>query len=231
MSLVPSSVRASRRNQFVRRRPCRSDSAIEAHQPRPQDSNFKRSVLNAGQQDTWRESLRLLRPSLDLLTTYQPCVKSHMPSKLSICVLLSFAAMLSACGTPAAKDFGGRWKPVNRYDEKAVEIPLALPYTYYAAPMDGTLKAMLTRWTSDTGIKLVYKLRSDFTLPKSTSTIHTTEVRDAASQLSAIYAPQGVAVVVDGPVLVVEETSAATAPLAASGSQPKTSDAANPATN
>jgi hypothetical protein len=120
--------------------------------------------------------------------------------------------LLSACGTPPAKDFGGSWKPVNRYDDKTVEIPLAVPYTYYAAPMDGTLKTMLTRWTNDTGMKLAYKLRSDFTLPKSTSAIHTSEARDAASQLSAIYAPQGVAVTVEGPELVVEEISAVVAP-------------------
>lgn len=126
----------------------------------------------------------------------------------------ALTVLLSACGTPAAKDFGGRWKPVNKYDDKTVEIPLAVPYTYYAAPMDGTLKTMLTRWTSDTGTKLAYKLRSDFTLPKTTAAIHTTEVRDAASQLSAIYAQQGVAVTVEGPELVVEELSAATTPAA-----------------
>nr|WP_240151414.1 toxin co-regulated pilus biosynthesis Q family protein [Luteibacter jiangsuensis] len=138
-----------------------------------------------------------------------------MPSKLSICVLVSFAALLSACGTPAPKDFGGSWKPVNRFEDKTTEIPLAVPYTYYAAPMDGTLKTMLSRWTSDNGMKLKYKLRSDFTLTKAASAIHTSELRDAASQLSSIYGPQGVAVLISGPDLVVEEVSAITAPPAA----------------
>ncbi len=149
---------------------------------------------------------------------YEPRVNRTLPPALSIYLVSALATLLSACGTPAAKDFGGRWKPVNRYDDKTVEIPLAVPYTYYAAPMDGTLKTMLTRWTSDTGMKLQYKLRSDFTLPKSTAAIHTTEVRDATSQLSTIYAQQGVAVTVQGPDLIVEELSAVTAPTAPTAS-------------
>ncbi|MET0934625.1 MAG: hypothetical protein ABWX83_01450 [Luteibacter sp.] len=128
----------------------------------------------------------------------------------SIGMVLVLSSALTGCATPAAKDFGGSWKPVNRYEDKTTEIPLAVPYTYYAAPMDGTLKTMLTRWTSDTGMKLSYRLRSDFTLPKATSQIHTSELRDAASQLSSIYAPQGVAVVVNGPELVIEEVSTVT---------------------
>lgn len=152
-------------------------------------------------------------------------MKTALPPKLTTLLVAVLAATLSACGTPAPKDFGGRWKPVNRYDDKPVEIPLAVPYTYYAAPMDGTLKTMLTRWTTDTGTKLSYRLRSDFTLPKSAAQIHTSELRDAASQLSAIFAPQGVAVVVNGPELVVEETSSIVPPTTASPAPTASTDA------
>lgn len=138
-----------------------------------------------------------------------------LPHALATGLVFLLTMGLSACGTPAAKDFGGSWKPVNRFEDKTTEIPLAVPYTYYAAPMDGTLKTMLSRWTSDNGMKLQYKLRSDFTLTKAASAIHTTELRDATSQLSSIYGPQGVAVLVDGPDLVVEEMSGITAPPAA----------------
>jgi len=127
-----------------------------------------------------------------------------------------------------AKDFGGSWKPVNHYDDQTTEIPLAVPYTYYASPMDGTLKTMLTRWSGDTSRKLSYRLRSDFTLPKSASQIHTSEARDAAAQLSAIYAPQGVAVLIDGPQIVVEEVSSVAAP-ASDGSTPAPAPAATEA--
>ncbi|WP_193570309.1 hypothetical protein [Luteibacter yeojuensis] len=154
-------------------------------------------------------------------------MKTHLSSKLCALLVISLATLLSGCGTPSAKDFGGRWRPINRYDDKPVEIPLAVPYTYYAAPMDGTLKTMLTRWTNDTGTKLSYRLRSDFTLPKAAADIHTSEVRDAMSQLSAIFAQQGVTVVVDGPEIVVEETSsivpsapAATGPSSTPDKQP-----------
>ncbi|URX64519.1 toxin co-regulated pilus biosynthesis Q family protein [Luteibacter anthropi] len=134
---------------------------------------------------------------------------------------------LIGCGTPPAKDFGGTWKPVNRYDDTPTEIPLAVPYAYYAAPMDGTLKVMLTRWSSDTGMKLSYRLRSDFTLPKAASQIHTSEARDAASQLSAIYAPQGIAVVIEGPQIIVEEVSHITAP-SVPGATPPNAQASAP---
>ncbi|KAF1003146.1 MAG: hypothetical protein GAK28_04914 [Luteibacter sp.] len=73
---------------------------------------------------------------------------------------------------------------------------------------------MLTRWSADTGLKLSYRLRSDYTLPKAASQIHTSEARDAASQLSAIYAPQGIAVVIEGPQIIVEEVGSVTAPAA-----------------
>ena len=141
-------------------------------------------------------------------------MKKILRPALILFFVSSLTMLLSACGTPAAKDFGGSWKPVNKYDDKVVEIPLAVPYTYYAAPMDGTLKVMLTRWTSDTGLKLNYKLRSDFTLPKTTSAIHTTELRDATAQLSTIYAAQGVAVVVQGPELLVTDINSLAPPAA-----------------
>jgi hypothetical protein len=149
-------------------------------------------------------------------------------------IIVVFSLALTGCGTPAARDFGGSWKPVNHFDKKTTEIPLAVPYTYYAAPMDGTLKTMLTRWTTDNGMKLQYKLRSDFTLTTSASAIHTSELRDAASQLSSIYAAQGVAVVVSGPDLVVDEINviappvAAPAPAAPQASAPETPSAPAP---
>jgi hypothetical protein len=152
--------------------------------------------------------------------TYEYNVNKAFFKCASIGMALVLSSALTGCSTPPAKDFGGSWKPVNRYEDKTTEIPLAVPYTYYAAPMDGTLKTMLTRWTSDTGMKLSYRLRSDFTLPKATSQIHTSELRDAAAQLGKIYAPQGVAVLVDGPELVIEEVSNVTSAAPATGAAP-----------
>jgi hypothetical protein len=68
-------------------------------------------------------------------------------------------------------------------------------------------------------MKLAYRLRSDFSLTRATSGIHTTELRDATTQLSTIYGAQGVAVTINGPELVVEEVSASVAPAAAPSAQ------------
>lgn len=113
--------------------------------------------------------------------------------------------LICACGTPGARDFGGRWKPVNHFDEKSVEIPLATPYTYAVTPMDGTLKTLLTRWTRDTRLKLSYGLRSDFSLTRSASSLRTTELRDATAQLTTAYTAQRIAVSVIGDTIVVGE--------------------------
>ena len=99
---------------------------------------------------------------------------------------------LTWCGTPAAKDFHGRWKAVNHFREQPTEIPLVAAYTFYAAPMDETLKTMLTRWASDSGRELSYQLPFDVTLYTPVSDIRTTDLDSAAQQLTTIYAAQHV---------------------------------------
>jgi hypothetical protein len=158
-------------------------------------------------------------------------VKIGHTNLAAIGIIVVFSLALTGCATPPARDFGGSWKPVNHFDKKTTEIPLAVPYTYYAAPMDGTLKTMLTRWTTDNGMKLQYKLRSDFTLTTAASAIHTSELRDAASQLSTIYAPQGVAIVVNGPDLVVDEISTIAPPAPAAPVAPAAVPEAPPQAN
>lgn len=124
------------------------------------------------------------------------------------CLLLAMS-LLSACGTPPAKDFGGKWKPVNRFQDTTSEIPLNQAYTYYASPMDETLRTMLRRWSKDSGLQFSYQLQSDFTLYKAVAQIHTTDVYAATQQLSTIYAAQGVAVTTDGREILVGAASAA----------------------
>lgn len=129
---------------------------------------------------------------------------------------------LTGCGTPAAKDFGGRWKPANRFQDAPTEIPLAKTYTYYASPMDGTLKTMLTRWSKDSGMQLSYDLPADYTLYKPVSQIHTTDIQAATAELSSIYGAQGVSVSADNRRIVVQAVSQAPADAAApaSGASP-----------
>ncbi|GAA0693669.1 hypothetical protein FHW84_000452 [Dyella sp. SG562] len=124
------------------------------------------------------------------------------PALLGASLLATLA--LSGCGTTPAKDFGGSWKQVNRFQDAPTEIPLAKNYTFYASPMDETLKNMLTRWSRDTGMQLSYQLPSDYTLYKRVSDLHTTDIQSATAELSSIYASQGVSVSADERQILVQ---------------------------
>ncbi|QNP40881.1 hypothetical protein [Lysobacter solisilvae (ex Woo and Kim 2020)] len=120
-------------------------------------------------------------------------------------------AFLAACATRPAPEFGGRWKPVNHYAEEPQEIPLQQAYAFYPSPMDGTLKSMLTRWARDSKMALSYLHPSDFTLHAGVADIRTSDLQQAAAQLSTAYAAQGVAVAVEGNQIVVRNAATATA--------------------
>ena len=125
------------------------------------------------------------------------------PNTALIGMPLFLTLALVGCGTPAAKDFGGSWKPVNRFQEQTTEIPLAQAYTFYASPMDGTLKTMLTRWSKDTGMTLSYQLMSDYTLYKPVAQIRTRDVRSAAAELNSIYAAESILVTINDKQILV----------------------------
>jgi hypothetical protein len=123
--------------------------------------------------------------------------------------LIVAASALAACGTPPAKNFGGHWKPVNHFQAQPTEIPLVADYTYYAAPMDETLKTMLARWAKDSGRELSYQLPFDVTLYTPVSSIRTASIDDAAQQLTQIYAAQHVHVsATDQKILVLPSGAA-----------------------
>ncbi len=135
---------------------------------------------------------------------------------------LVLPAMLAACGTTPAPDYGGRWRPVNRFSAATEAIPLYQSYVFQASPMDGTLKKMLERWAKDTNMTLSYLHPSDFTLHAPVASVHTGSAQDAVSQLNAIYSAQHVGVAIEGNQIVVRYADPATAP-AQGGSEPETS--------
>ncbi len=118
-------------------------------------------------------------------------------------MLLMLAVVLSGCATRPAPDFGGRWKGVNRYATSAEEIPLNMTYVFHASPMDGTLKTMLARWSKDSKMTLSYLHPSDFTLHEPVAKIHTNDLQQAVSQLTAAYAGQRVLVTATNNQIVV----------------------------
>lgn len=124
-------------------------------------------------------------------------------------LLVVLAIVISGCASRPAPEYGGRWKPVNRYAETPQEIPLHRSYTFHPSPMDGTLKTMLERWSRDSKMALSYGHSSDFTLHSAVAQIRTNDLQEAVSQLSAAYAPQGIVVVAEGNRIVVHGASSA----------------------
>ncbi len=120
---------------------------------------------------------------------------------------LSAVALLSACATRPAPDFRGRWKPVNRFSESTMEIPLYSSYVYQASPMDGTLKTMLERWARDSNMQLAYSIQSDYTLYAPVAKINTTSIQQAVAELSVVYAQEGVTVSAAGNRILVQPSS------------------------
>jgi len=113
--------------------------------------------------------------------------------------------MLSACATPQAADFGGRWRAVNRFADTPQSIPLQQAYVYQASHADGTLKAMLSRWARDARMTLSYLHPNDYTLHGPVGGIRTTSLEQAASALSSAYADHGVRVRVDQTQIIVSQ--------------------------
>ena len=137
----------------------------------------------------------------------------RMKHAFSLEVFVVAAALLvSGCATHPAPDFGGRWRPVNRFASAPAEIPLYSSYVYQASPMDGTLKTMLERWSRDSGRALDYRLASDFTLYGAVARIDTTNAQQAVIELTAAYAPQGISVSIDGNTIIVQNAISEAAP-------------------
>ena len=89
------------------------------------------------------------------------------------------AVMAAGCAT--------RWQPINGFAEHPSELPLQQAYVFQASPVDRTLKAMLSRWAADSGMKLDYRHASDFTLHRPVAEIRTTRLRDALDRLESAY--------------------------------------------
>lgn len=132
-------------------------------------------------------------------------------------VLVTIALAGTACGPRPAPDISGRWKAVNQYAEQTEEIPLQQAYVFQAAPLDRTLKTMLERWARDSRMQLVYGHGSDFTLHAPVARMRSTQLAQAAAELTSIYAPQRVVVTVDGKRIVVRHADTVSQPTATTG--------------
>lgn len=120
------------------------------------------------------------------------------------CVALIAAALAtSACAGREARDFSGRWAPVNTYAEHTEAIPLHDAHVFQASPMDGTLRNLLARWARDSGAELDYRHPSDFVLHQPVRAVRAHSIADALAQLGRAFGPQGVVMRMEGGRLVV----------------------------
>ncbi|WP_421567388.1 hypothetical protein [Stenotrophomonas sp. PD6] len=138
-------------------------------------------------------------------------MKQAFLSKGCTVAIIAAVVLLAGCATKPAPDFGGRWKPVNRFASTTMEIPLYSSYVYQASPMDGTLKSMLERWAKDSGMTLDYRITSDYTLYGAVAKIVTTNPQQAVIDLSSAYAGQGVSISIVGNQIVVQVAAPSTA--------------------
>lgn len=139
---------------------------------------------------------------------------------LLLSALIALLIVQAGCATRPAPDFKGRWKSVNRYAETTEAIPLHQSYVFQAAPMDGTLKNMLTRWAKDSKMSLSYLHSSDFTLHAPVEQVSTYSLEQAASLLTSIYAGQRVSVAIEGKQIIVREAGSAPAGASADAATP-----------
>ena len=132
-------------------------------------------------------------------------------------LVLTTVLACAACGPRPAPDISGRWKAVSQYAEQTEEIPLQQAYIFQSAPLDRTLKAMLERWARDSKMQLAYEHRSDFTLHAPVARLRRTGIVQAAAELTAIYAPQRVVVIVEGNRILVRHADSGSLPAATPG--------------
>lgn len=171
--------------------------------------------------ESTRESADAPRARPGVCIIHAPCgydVKMDFFKQALLGASLSATLVLSGCAASAAKDFSGRWKPVNHFQNTPTEIPIAKTYTFYAAPMDGTLKAMLARWAKDSNLQLSYLLQSDFALYTPVAQVRTADIQDAVARLNTLYAAQDVFVTADNRRIQVRSAHAARVEAAATTS-------------
>ena len=127
---------------------------------------------------------------------------------ISGCLAAVCLVAVSGCATPDAADPRGTWRPLHQFADTPQAIPLQRAYVFQAFPSDQTLKALLTRWSSDAGLGLSYLHANDYTLHAPVAQLRTTSIEQAATALSSAFAAQGVRVSAERGAIVVSQVQA-----------------------
>ncbi|WP_432591916.1 hypothetical protein [Stenotrophomonas maltophilia] len=117
--------------------------------------------------------------------------------------VLLVATTIAGCGTTPAPEFGGRWRPLDRFADVSTPILLQSRYVYYVAPVDRTLKGVLERWAADSGVPLTYRSAHDFTLHAGSSGVRATDLGTAVQQMESAYQRHGLQIRFESGTIVV----------------------------
>lgn len=158
-----------------------------------------------------RPSSSVCRPAWHLLRCRPPSGR-RLANLVGVGAALGMSIILTGCGAPAPKDYGGAWTRVNQFQSAPTEIPLAPAYAFFASPMDATLMTMLRRWTRDNGMQLSYQAGSDFTLYQPVAKLRTGDLQAAVSELNAVYSSQGLLITADNKRILVRNADVASLP-------------------
>lgn len=124
-------------------------------------------------------------------------------SGLACVAVIAASLATSACAGREARDFSGRWSPLNTYAEHTEAIPLRAAHVFQASPTDGTLRALLARWARDGDVELDYRHPSDFVLHQPVRSVRAYGIVDALAQLDRAFGPHGLVMRIEGNRLVV----------------------------
>ena len=103
----------------------------------------------------------------------------------------AFVLTLVACASPKSPQPDSDWQSMNVFKPDVKVLPLRVPYTFSALPIDATLMAMLQRWANDSSIKLSYQCGDDFSIPSRLLLSRVSTLRAALSETSSFYSDYG----------------------------------------
>lgn len=122
---------------------------------------------------------------------------------------------LTGCATRPPAGVRGHWTAVNHYSDTPQPIALNASHSFYATPLDRTLKGLLERWARDAHLTLDYANAYDYTLHRPVADLHSDDLHSALVQLAGLYAAEHVQMDMEGDRIIVRPAQAAASTRAA----------------
>ncbi len=133
--------------------------------------------------------------------------------RAAICAAV-LVCLVAACGTKPAPDFRGRWRAVNSVDAEPRPIPLRPVHTFAVLPSDRTLKDVVDRWARESRRRVAYRAPMNYSVHLEATKVTARSLDVALGQLASAYTAQGIALILQGDVIVVTSAPTASSPVA-----------------